>query len=187
MTRVELAKLAGVTRKTINDWAHDGAPINQALGLPEDEALLLLLQWRESHKRPRPDANDDDGSLQSALLRAQVRRATADARAKEIANDRALSNLVERDEAERDIACVVCVARGRIEAIADECQGEFSGDTRVRVREFVDHKCRLALTELSSTTLESLGKSIDQIVLDAADAIRAKRAAAEKPAEPGQP
>jgi phage terminase Nu1 subunit (DNA packaging protein) len=153
LLRKELAKALNVSVMALNTWEREGAPVEDVLNEKLEDAVAYLSDWRAENKRARFQDGveaDSDGSLQQRLLAAQIRDKLAAARAKEIANEVRLGELIEKEEVSQQVVLTMSVLNARIEQLTDEIRKELPADCREAVAQRVDGLLHLALKECAA-------------------------------------
>lgn len=150
-TVTELAKIAGVHRRSVLDWKdRDGFPIE-----PDGTYnLWKISEWRERtfNKKTNTPAEIDGVDLNKAKARkilADAQIAEEDAKAKELKNKQTLRELVSRVAVKRAINIIFTYLRQVLEAYPARAATEFPEETRSDNVESLKQFIRIELKKLA--------------------------------------
>jgi hypothetical protein len=190
-TKNELADAIPVSRQMLNRWERDdGAPIKQAQAMPLNEAAEMLRQWRQGSKRPPPPGSNgkrhkQPANLRERLLLAQCERTEQQGLAERLANDERAGLLVNIDDVVREAAQMCATLKAGLECVPDSIATEIPEQFRSAVVERVEHHLWLVLHRLAKTKFETINRTVDDVIIEAADAIKKRRQAEDDQARSG--
>jgi phage terminase Nu1 subunit (DNA packaging protein) len=172
-----VADFFGVQPSTVRgDWRQAGMP-----GRKGQWNLKAILEWRDSRPSsqvaPRAASNGHPQSPSSRKQLAESLFAERKAERLQIEMQRLRGEVINRDDARRELAEILVIVKSRLESIPQDCMLETPKRQRPKIQRTVSRKIDLALRQLATTQVA--GGSCDDAILETADAIRSRRQAAE--------
>jgi phage terminase Nu1 subunit (DNA packaging protein) len=157
-----LAREVGKSRQTLYTWAEEGCPL--------DRGADAVRQWAQKHK------SRDADNVNDRIKLAKARKIEAEAYRIELETAKIEGEIIETDVILREVSQALSTVRSELGDIPDQVIIDVPEDCRAIVHDRVGHYIWIALKRLSSTRYECLGRSSEDVICEAADAIRARRA-----------
>lgn len=174
ITTALIANSLGVHARTVEGWVSKGCP---------KTTLDEVIQWRAGNMRAdrqpmdqraaAPGGEAPGHTLQEKRLLADTAKIEAEVSLKNLRLQERMQNLVSRSAVLREVSELVVRVKERILAAPDEFETRFPAEVRAQCKADFEEFVRQLLWELS--TWEILGESTDDLVIAAAESIKAQR------------